>query len=236
MRRASACVHTPSSTSVAQTGWVKSCEGGGEGCGGGVVLCGAGGGGAGSERLRVGDGGSTAARAGEGCEGSGDGCVGAGCTVGCGVAGCCAVAATGASPLRRWYAALRSKLRCCRALRAGCERAGSVDERLVEGGGKGGDVCDARCARGARALWPRRQPSSQCQDVMERVVAPRDVRSTISTFHAPSRAARRRWREAQARDAADAATAAVAARAGASASFCILELALNSSLTFGVCE
>ena len=31
---------------------------------------------------------------------------------------------------------------------------------------------------------------------MERVVTPRDDRSVISTFHAPSRAARRRWREA----------------------------------------
>jgi hypothetical protein len=157
---------------------VEGCEGGGDGCGAAVgwvvvaatgvvgmdvvvatrsvALCGSGGGGVGSERLREGDDGSTAARAGEGCKGSGGSCVGAGdgaaagCAVGCGVVGCCAVAATGASPLRRWYAALRSKLRCCRALRAGCER-GSVDERLVEGGRAGGDVCDARCARGARA-------------------------------------------------------------------------------------
>ena len=71
--------------------------------------------------------------------------------------------------------------------------------------------------------------SCQCQVVMDRSVTRRDVCSLISTFHAPSRAARRRWRDAK---TASGSMAAAAVERMAAAAKCPLAFDLPTTFFY----
>jgi hypothetical protein len=92
-----------------------------------------------------------------------------------------------------WRAALLRRERCCLAV--GCC---GICVPIAQREGRCRLVCTLppACAdRGGRCCGR----VASCQVVTERVTAPRrSTRSVTSTRHAPSRAARRRWRDAHA--------------------------------------
>jgi hypothetical protein len=97
-----------------------------------------------------------------------------------------------------WLAALRFALRCCFAL--GFEGCGSADlfAQRDEEGLPGAGTARCRCGRRSGEL----SLAASCHEEIILWCAPhRRIFSVTSTFQAPSRAARRRWRDAQARKA-----------------------------------